>query len=111
MDNDEKKKTWPGDHDSKNQLPWALEPITVGPNEPFKSKDLNSNSPNLSQRKSMNDVERISSLTNFAPTKGEGRWTVGWIKGTTPSCVKFWIKLGENCKQALYSSVKSSRES
>ena len=26
MDNKKKmKKNWPGDHDSKNQLPWALE--------------------------------------------------------------------------------------
>ena len=34
-----------------------------------KLKDLDLNSPNLSKIKSMNDVERISSLTNFSPNK------------------------------------------
>ena len=36
---------------------------------PFRPKDLNLNIPNLSQRKSMNDVERISGLTNFSTNK------------------------------------------
>ena len=32
-------------------------------------RDLDLNSPDLSYKKSMNDVERISSLTNFSPNK------------------------------------------
>ena len=32
-------------------------------------KDLELNSPNMSERKPINDIERISSLTNFSPNK------------------------------------------
>ena len=40
--------------------------IYINPSRP---KDLELNSPNMSERKPMNDVERICSLTNFSPNK------------------------------------------